>query len=306
MRCTYCGTELPGGALFCGECGRAVSAAPAAKRVAVPRVAPQPSRRSAVVEAFDPPGEPGSAGVPAERSVVRRQSCGQCGAELAPDDIFCGECGYVSSSASRNFGRPRDTAIIETVSMAEPDALPVAEPDAPPVAEPDAQPEPEPEPGPASAPDAEPQPEYEPLAPPAAQPTPRAEAEPAPFDDGEDVEATRIVSQHSSGARFVLQFSTGESVTVYGNGLIGRNPRAEPAEYFDYLVRVLDPGKSVSKTHLEFGQESGAFWIKDRFSGNGSVVREPDTEPVRCHPDRRYRIVRGTRVDIGEQFFVVS
>jgi len=69
---------------------------------------------------------------------------------------------------------------------------------------------------------------------------------------------------------------------------------------------VLDPSRSVSKTHLEFGQEAGAFWIKDRFSGNGSIIREPEGDPVRCQPDRRYRIVRGTRVDIGEQFFVVS
>ena len=29
-------------------------------------------------------------------------------------------------------------------------------------------------------------------------------------------------------------------------------------------------------------------------------------EYQRCEPGKRYRIVRGTRVDIGEQFFVVS
>ena len=120
------------------------------------------------------------------------------------------------------------------------------------------------------------------------------------------MEATRIVSQRRTGARFVLQFSTGESFTISGNGLVGRNPKPEPAEYFDHLVRVLDPSRSVSKTHLEFGQEAGVFWIKDRFSGNGSILREPEGDPVRCQPDRRYRIVRGTRVEIGEQFFIVS
>ncbi|MEO6944935.1 MAG: FHA domain-containing protein [Lacisediminihabitans sp.] len=125
-------------------------------------------------------------------------------------------------------------------------------------------------------------------------------------DNVDDVEATRIVSKRNAGARFVLQFSTGESFTVYGNGLIGRNPKPEPSEYFDHLVRVLDPSRSVSKTHLEFGQEAGAFWIKDRFSGNGSTVREPEGDPVRCLADRRYRVVRGTRVEIGEQFFIVS
>jgi pSer/pThr/pTyr-binding forkhead associated (FHA) protein len=127
----------------------------------------------------------------------------------------------------------------------------------------------------------------------------------AELDDVADLEATRIVNR-ISGNRFVLQFSTGESFTVHGSGLIGRNPQPEPGEFFDHLVRVLDTGKSVSKTHLEFGQESGAFWLKDRFSGNGTIIREPDISARRAEPDRRYRVMRGTRVDIGEQFFVVS
>jgi hypothetical protein len=123
------------------------------------------------------------------------------------------------------------------------------------------------------------------------------------YDD--DLEATRIVSR-VSGDRFVLQFSTGESFTVHGSGLIGRNPQPEPGEFFEHLVRVLDTGKSVSKTHLEFGQEAGAFWVKDRFSGNGTIIREPELSPRRAEADRRYRVIRGTRIDIGEQFFVIS
>lgn len=107
-------------------------------------------------------------------------------------------------------------------------------------------------------------------------------------------------------ASFVLQFSTGESVTVTGAGLIGRNPGAQPGEEVDHLVVVSDVGKSVSKTHLEFGQEDGVFWVSDRFSTNGSFVRLPDSPRRRCEPGRRYHVARGTRVEIGEQFFVVS
>ena len=110
----------------------------------------------------------------------------------------------------------------------------------------------------------------------------------------------------ASGSRFVLQFSTGESVTVFGTGLIGRNPVPQPGEYFDHYVTIVDPGKSVSKTHLEFGQTGGAFWVSDRWSGNGTLVREPESEAVRCDAGKRYRVVRGTRVSIGEQFFVIS
>jgi hypothetical protein len=151
----------------------------------------------------------------------------------------------------------------------------------------------------------------QPVVPP-VQGTPRSRPIPDPFPWGieqplrEDLEATRLVADSASGTRYVLQFSTGESVTVAGSGLIGRNPAMQPGEYVDQLVPIFDAGKSVSKTHLEFGQEAGRFWVSDRYSTNGSVIRQPDAEPRRCDPGRRYFIARGTRVDVGEQFFVVS
>ena len=151
----------------------------------------------------------------------------------------------------------------------------------------------------------------QPLAP-RAQGSPRSRPIPDPFPWGteqplrEDLEATRLVADSGSGTRYVLQFSTGESVTVAGSGLIGRNPSMQPGEYVDQLVPIFDAGKSVSKTHLEFGQEAGRFWVSDRYSTNGSVIRQPDAEPRRCDAGRRYFIARGTRVDVGEQFFVVS
>jgi hypothetical protein len=153
-----------------------------------------------------------------------------------------------------------------------------------------------------------PEPEVEP----AAKPSPRSRPIPDPFPWGtdqplrEDLEATRLVADSAPGTRYVLQFSTGESVTVAGSGLIGRNPSMQPGEYVDQLVPIFDAGKSVSKTHLEFGQEAGRFWVSDRYSTNGSVIRQPDAEPRRCEAGRRYFIARGTRVDVGEQFFVVS
>jgi len=107
-------------------------------------------------------------------------------------------------------------------------------------------------------------------------------------------------------ARFILQFSTGESVTVTGTGIIGRNPSPEPGEYFDHRIPIVDAGKSVSKTHLEFGQDAGVFWINDRHSGNGTGIRQPDAPRVRCDAGKRYLVPRGARVDIGDQFFIVS
>jgi len=106
-------------------------------------------------------------------------------------------------------------------------------------------------------------------------------------------------------ARYTLQFSTGETVSVRGTGLIGRRPLPQPTERFDHLIQITDLGMSVSKSHLEFGQHEGEFWVNDRYSGNGTVVRRPPAPGLRCEPGRRYLVARGSRVEIGDQFFMV-
>ncbi|MCM3505287.1 FHA domain-containing protein [Curtobacterium sp. ODYSSEY 48 V2] len=125
-------------------------------------------------------------------------------------------------------------------------------------------------------------------------------------DPDEDVEETRIVVKTTSDAPFVLHFSTGERTAVHGTGLLGRLPRPQPGERFDDLLTVHDPGKSVSKTHLELGRDGDDLWVSDRHSGNGTVIRHIDGSIRRCEAGRRYRVERGARVDIGEQFFLVQ
>ncbi|WP_368077861.1 zinc-ribbon domain-containing protein [Curtobacterium flaccumfaciens] len=125
-------------------------------------------------------------------------------------------------------------------------------------------------------------------------------------DPDDDVDETRIVAKTPTLAPFVLHFSTGERLGVHGTGLLGRLPRPQPGERYDDLLTVHDPGKSVSKTHLELGRDGDDLWVSDRFSGNGTVVRHIDGSIRRCEPGRRYRVERGARVDIGEQFFLVQ
>ena len=175
-------------------------------------------------------------------------------------------------------------------------------------------PEPEPEPV------LEPEPELEPALEPVPEPIRSAVivctacGTPAEPDDrfcascGQHLprDGAAVAAAASAGERFVLQFSTGESYTVIGSGLAGRNPRPEPGEVVDHLVTIVDPGRSVSKTHLEFGQSDGMFWVSDRHSGNGTVIREPGAEPRTCVPGRRYPIVRGTQVDLGDQHLLLS
>ncbi len=212
------------------------------------------------------------------------ERCTQCNAELAVSDIFCGECGFVRRPAGAAAPRPRDTAAYDPFPWGRPrdEVQPVV-------------------PAPIDA-------VVDSVAPASEDvPVGSVPVEDVLIDDGhDDIEKTRIVDRTARGDTFVLQFSTGENLTVSGSGLIGRSPLAEPGEYFDSLVAIIDPGKSVSKTHLEFGQDGGAFWVSDRYSSNGTVVREPERPARRGEAGKRYRVVRGTRIDVGEQFFIVS
>jgi hypothetical protein len=123
------------------------------------------------------------------------------------------------------------------------------------------------------------------------------------------VEASALPDQGDLSApvpTWVLAASTGERVIVAGNGLVGRKPVAVAGESFDQLVALSDPGRSVSKTHLEFGVETDELWVLDRFSSNGTAIVGADGLRRECEPGRRYRVARGSRVEIGDQYLIVG
>ncbi len=314
MNCEVCGTELPHGALFCGECGRAVGTRTV--------TAVHPDSGMPVEATNDPASEatgdtPPRSGDTAIIEPLLRDQLPELESALpeppAPadepdvDGAEVDDFDEASEEAVEQDLPPEVVAEEEAEDQAEPEPEPGPETDAEAVAEPVVPPTSLSEPASVAAE----LPRRRPTGPDPSQPGrpdpfPWGDRGAAIFSDSDELEQTLIVPRRDSGERFVLQFSTGESVTVFGSGLLGRNPMPQPTEYFDQLVSITDPGKSVSKTHLEFGQEGGAFWVSDRFSGNGSAVREPESSPRRLVAGKRYRIVRGTRVDIGEQFFVVS
>jgi len=240
-------------------------------------------------------------------------NCLICGAPLSVGAMFCGECGSSTKATpktrKRHDPRPNDTTIIQPLRP-RPTVVSI------PVSTAAAAPGPPEQPG-ASAParagtalEADAQATVESSSPFApgrrlhpVNPTP-------PSRQGAHTHGSHVAltggDAAAGGGAFMLQFSTGEDLEVRGTGLIGRRPMPQPSEHFDRLVQIIDPGMSVSKTHLEFGQHDGELWVSDRFSGNGTVIRRPDATMVRCEPGRRYLVPRGSRVEIGDQYFQVG
>ena len=220
MNCRVCGTELPAGAIFCGECGSSVTATPVRRTV----IADPRPRDTTIVEPL--PSAAWSAPI-----------------------LDVGVVGH-SDDGSPTSEEPRE------VPSEVPSEVPTIEP--------------------AGQPDAKPVAQHEAEVMPAAEP-----------------------------ASFTFTLSSGGVETIAGSGLLGRRPAPQPGEEVGVLIAFVDPGRSVSKTHLEFGVEGDNLWICDRYSANGTVLRAPGGVARLCEPGRRYRVTRESRIEIGEQYIDV-
>ncbi|MGW6129817.1 RDD family protein [Cellulomonas sp. NPDC055163] len=94
-----------------------------------------------------------------------------------------------------------------------------------------------------------------------------------------------------------LELSDGRTVTVEGTVLVGRNPVGTGSEQ---LVRVVDPGRSVSKTHLQLGVDDLGLWVADRGSTNGTLVTLADGQQIVCGVEQRVRVPLGSTVSFGD------
>lgn len=227
-------------------------------------------------------------------------NCQICGAALPSDALFCGECGSSTSATPLSRQRPdtrsSDTTLIQPIQAQQGTGVISVSVAGEAVS---------PHGAPAEADTADDTADASDTA--AAEPGTESSAGQQSFI-GEFAAALAADGPHASdsGAAFVLHVSTGESFDVSGSGLLGRRPLPADGEQFDHLIQINDTGRSVSKCHLEFGQYDGELWISDRDSGNGTLLRRPDGSMLACEPGRRYLTSRGTRVEIGEQFFVVA
>lgn len=136
---------------------------------------------------------------------------------------------------------------------------------------------------------------------PKAPPTPATGLDPAleltrPAPPRRDVRA-EPTTPLAAPATALVELSDGRRLTIERTALVGRNPAAVSAVQ---LVRVVDPARSVSKTHLQIGVEHGGVWVADRGSTNGTVVTLPDGAQVVCQVDHQVRLRVGATVSFGD------
>ncbi len=158
---------------------------------------------------------------------------------------------------------------------------------------------------PAPAPAPVPVPAPAPIAAPAA-------TTPDDVEDAEDIEATRfsVSSRRGSGesgqspATTSIDLPSGERVRVAGRTLLGRNPQPQPGGHAE-LLRVDDPTRSVSKTHLELVPTDGGLRLTDLGSTNGTAAITPDGEVRELAAGSPVTITAGWAVQAGDLRFTV-
>jgi uncharacterized RDD family membrane protein YckC len=163
---------------------------------------------------------------------------------------------------------------------------------------------PPPAPVPGTAPNAAPAGFVVPPAPtPIAAPPLMSPQPPPPVPRPASSEPAALEPARSTATTIV--FDTGVTFTVATDGLIGRNPQAQPGERDQELISIADDTLSVSKTHAAFGIDAGGFWVSDRSSRNGIAIRSVDgaSTPV-ATGDRAY-VRPGDTVFLGQRSFVV-
>ncbi|TAJ48213.1 MAG: FHA domain-containing protein [Herbiconiux sp.] len=129
----------------------------------------------------------------------------------------------------------------------------------------------------------------------------------------DDPESTRLTdSGRGTIPQGVTRFrlDSGEIIPVTRHGVLGRDPVSPTSDPSDILIALAGDTLSVSKTHLEFGVDeasgSGAVWVSDRGSTNGSAIVRGDGAEYVLDPGERITLVAGDRVRVGTRMLAVE
>ena len=104
----------------------------------------------------------------------------------------------------------------------------------------------------------------------------------------------------------LLGFDTGQRVEVPAGSSVNLGRKPEPIADDDRLVIVQDPDGTVSKTHLRIEHRSGAVWLIDQGSTNGTEIFDEEGRGTVLSKGERVLLEEGSRVRIGHRSFTVA
>ena len=118
---------------------------------------------------------------------------------------------------------------------------------------------------------------------------------------------TEVTSAHvapTAGWRLVLP--NADPVAVEGAVLLGRRPEALPEYPMAALVPIVDPNRSVSKSHALLGVDDTGLWVADLGSTNGTFVRTPNGGDARVEPGAPVYAPAGGSIELGQYRITVA
>ncbi|WP_405371621.1 MULTISPECIES: DUF5684 domain-containing protein [unclassified Microbacterium] len=135
----------------------------------------------------------------------------------------------------------------------------------------------------------------------AARPAAAAQAAPAPVARGDvedlDEELDRTVMVRRRRSLWELVPPTGAAVALESDVVIvGRNPAADPRHPRAQLVTIVDPTRTVSKTHARLERRGEIWHIVDLDSTNGVLLPSLLGTDIEVEP--------GTEVEVAERFLL--
>ena len=139
------------------------------------------------------------------------------------------------------------------------------------------------------------------------QPAVQSAPPPPPHDDLAH-SATRALPrrQKTGESKYQLSIADGPSIGLEQSVLVGRDPAPRDGAESDRLLKVADPGLSLSKTHAAFGvdQESGP-WVEDLNSTNGVLIVRAGEE-IEVVTGDRTSLQEGDTVLLGDREVAIS
>lgn len=152
----------------------------------------------------------------------------------------------------------------------------------------------------------------EPMPPPPVSSVPSASAARTPVPGPPTAQVPAPPAEDRTVARPVilpplyLHLDTGHRVPLSGTVLLGRDPVAVPPWDDSVLVPVVDPERSISKTHLAITVEATRVKVRDLGSTNGTVVISPDGSSTQVIGETTVDASVGAVVVFGERRLTVE